>query len=94
MFTEVRVGLNEVRATDSFVFEPADFTFDIGETVRFVLSSKQEFHTFTMRELGVDVAVNARETRDLWYTFDQLGVFELVCIPHEQLGMIGTVTVR
>ena len=52
-----------------------------------------EFHTFTVKELEIDIFINAGESVQEVVTFDQEGTFELVCIPHEALGMVGEVRV-
>ena len=76
------------------MFGPSDFTFDVGETVTFALCAESEFHTFTVDDLGIDVSVDVGSLESLSFTFDQLGTFQLICIPHEALGMTGTITVQ
>ena len=77
-----------------FSFDPAGLTFDAGETVEFTLVGESQFHTFTVEELGIDVNVNGGETVSFDYTFDEPGTYTLICIPHQALGMVGTITVR
>lgn len=77
-----------------YVFDPSEFNFSVGETVSFILTAETEFHTFTVDELGIDVGVDPGETETLTFTFDEAGEYYLYCIPHESLGMTGTITVR
>lgn len=90
----VVVALNDSGGRGPFAFEPAEFTFDAGEPVSLTLISESQFHTFTVGELGVDVSVNGGETVSVSFTFDEPGTYELICIPHQALGMKGTVTVQ
>lgn len=90
----VVVTLNDSGGRGPFAFEPAEFTFDVGELVSLTLISESQFHTFTVEELGVDVSVNGGETVSVSFTFDEPGTYELICIPHQALGMKGTVTVQ
>ena len=85
----VQVALEE----DPYRFEPSEFTCEAGETLTLVLTGDREFHTFTIDELGIDIFVNAGETITQEITCDKPGTFKLICIPHEALGMVGTVTV-
>jgi len=90
----VVVALNDSGGRGPFAFEPAEFTFDAGELVSLTLISESQVHTFTVSELGVDVSVNGGETVSLSFTYEEPGTYELICIPHQALGMKGTVTVR
>ncbi len=91
--TEVTVGLNDAGGRGPFAFDPADLSFSAGEAVSFTFVSESQFHTFTVEELGIDVDVNAGETVGFDFTFDKPGTYALICIPHEALGMVGTITV-
>ena len=88
------VNLQDPGVSGSYAFSPSEFTFSVGETVTFTLTSETEFHTFTVDDLGIDQDVNAGETVELTFTFDTPGTFQLICIPHEVLGMVGTITVQ
>ena len=90
----VAVSMADCSGADGCAFSPSHFEFRTGETVRFELAAESEFHTFTISELGIDEAVNARETRYLDVTFDRPGEYALICIPHESLGMKGAIAVR
>lgn len=79
---------------EPFVFSPADFTFKSGQTYQLVLTSVRDFHSFTVSELGLDLFVNGGETVTHTFTPTQVGEFSLICLPHEALGMVGTVAVE
>ena len=91
--TEVTVKLNDSGGRGPFSFGPADLAFDAGETVNFTFVGETAFHTFTVEELGIDIDVAAGETVSFQHTFDTPGTYTLICIPHEALGMVGTITV-
>ncbi len=88
----VSVGLQDESA--NYVFDPGQLTFAKGETVTIELTSQNEFHSFTVDSLGLDVEVEAGESTSVTYTFDTAGTYDLICIPHESLGMVGTITVQ
>ncbi len=92
--TEVFVSLQDPGGSGEYIYDPADFSFSVGETITFVMESESEFHTFTVTELDINVSVQAEETVDATYTFDAAGTYELICIPHQALGMVGTITVQ
>ena len=91
--TMVTVELMDSGGRGPFEFGPADLSFAVGETVEFTLNAEFQFHTFTVEDLGIDEAVDGGETGTLSFTFDQPGTYTLICIPHEALGMVGTITV-
>ena len=88
------VQLNDNGGRGPFEFAPAEFTFSAGQTVNFALVGEATFHTFTVESLGIDVEVNGGETVDFSFTFDTPGTYKLICIPHQALGMLGTITVN
>ena len=88
------VNLQDPSGSGSYVFDPDELSFSVGETVTFDLTSEKEFHTFTVTDLGINVAVNAGETQTLEFTFDKAGTYNLICVPHQELGMVGTVSVQ
>ena len=76
-----------------YTFKPDQFTFNVGDVVEFTLIAESEFHTFTVDDLGIDVSMDGGSTQTMTYTFDKPGEFKLLCIPHELLGMVGSITV-
>ena len=88
------VDLTDAGGRGPFAFGPADMTFNTGDTVDFEFVGESAFHTFTVDELGIDVDVGAGETVSLQFTFDTPGTYELICVPHQALGMVGTITVK
>lgn len=60
----------------------------------FDLSAETDFHTFTIDDLGIDVEVDGGTTQTLTFTFDKTATFDLICIPHQALEMVGTITVQ
>lgn len=89
-----KVSLQDPSGSGAYLFGPTELTFGVGETVTLQLTSEGEFHTFTVDDLGIDVGVDPGATETLTFTFDRAGTFELICIPHEALGMVGTITVQ
>ena len=92
--SQFEVTLSDPGGSGTYSFDPTDLTFDVGETVTFTLNSESEFHTFTVDGLGIDQPVGGGESASLTFTFDKAGTFDLICIPHEALGMVGTITVK
>ena len=76
-----------------YLFDPGDFTFNVGDVVEFTLEAETEFHTFTVDDLDIDVAMDPGSSQTMTYTFDKPGEFKLICIPHEFQGMVGSITV-
>lgn len=92
--TAISVGLNDAGGPGPFEFAPNNFTFKRGETVNFSFAGESQFHTFTVGDLGIDVAVDGGASVDFTFTFDTPGTYKVICIPHEALGMVGTITVE
>ena len=90
----IKVFNKDVGGSGEYEFDPAKFTFKVGQEVTFALSAETEFHTFTVDELGISEEMDAGETKIVTFTFDKAGVYELICIPHESLGMIGQIVVE
>lgn len=92
--TRITVTNQDPAGSGSYKFDPSELTFSVGEKVEFTITAESEFHTFTVDDLGIDVAIDGGDTETLTFTFDKPGEYELICIPHEVLGMIGTITVE
>jgi plastocyanin len=72
-------------------FEPANVTVPVGTTVTWTLVAGG--HSTTSATGLWDSGVT-REVGDvLSYTFSQPGTYSFFCIPHQAVGMVGTVTV-
>lgn len=92
--TRVDVKLEDPGKSGKYRYTPDEFTFSTGDEVTFVLTSEGEFHTFTVNDLDIDVAVDSNATETLTVKFDKPGTYELICIPHRALGMKGVITVQ
>ena len=92
--TEFEVNLQDPGGSGTYVFDPDKMTFSVGDSISFTFKAETEFHTFTVDDLDIDVEVDGGETVTFTHTFDQAGTFELICIPHVSLGMMGEITVQ
>ena len=83
-------------ALRNYRFEPRRFELKVGESIELTLTSVDDLHTFTVKELDIDWGVPSKETQTQQFTFTEPGEFKLVCtIPtHEALGMTGTIIVQ
>jgi plastocyanin len=88
----VEVLMQDANAEYAFISE--DLVFQTGEIIQFDLTSENEFHSFVVDDLGIDVEVDGGNSEQLIFTFDKPGVYTLICIPHETLGMVGEITVN
>ncbi len=77
-----------------YLFIPDTFTFDVGTTYTLSFIAPNEFHTFTVRDLGIDIFIPPGVALEEVITPSTVGQFTLICVPHEGLGMVGTVTVQ
>jgi plastocyanin len=83
-----------------YEFVPGTIEVQVGEAVRFVVSSPDMFHTFTVKRnagaqdilINLSVVPNAAPV-ETTYTFTEPGDYYLYCIPHEGLGMTGVIRV-
>ncbi len=92
--TPVFVDMLDNDGRGPFSYSPANFTFSAGEKVTFTLTSEAAFHTFTVEGTPIDVDVDIGVTETVTFTFDEPGSYNLICIPHEALDMVGTITVQ
>ena len=84
---EVTVGME-----DNF-FDKADITIEPGTTVTWVQRG-QYGHTTTSYDGLWDSGLIEGGTEGTYsYTFEEPGTYEYFCRPHEEVGMVGTVTV-
>jgi plastocyanin len=84
-----------------YEFDPNRIEVQAGRPVEFIVSSEQQYHTFTVKE-SVEATENIidievfpdNEPVSIQHTFDEPGEYYLYCIPHEGLGMTGTIVVE
>ena len=75
-----------------YEFYPSKFTFNVGQEVKFEISSESEFHTFTIDDLDIDLGLEAEEVIEFTFTFNDAGTYDLVCLSHPE--MTGKITVK
>ena len=92
--TPFSVKLQDVGGSGKYLYAPNEFAFSVGEKVTFTFTAETEFHTFTVDDLEIDVSVDAESSERLTFTFDKPGTYNIICIPHETQGMLGTITVQ
>ena len=92
--TPFTVNLEDIGGSGEYKFDPTDMTFSVGETVTFTLLSETEYHTFEVEDLDIFEEVEAGDLHTFTFTFNETGTYELLCVPHIQQGMIGTITVQ
>ena len=92
--TFVEIVSEDPGGSGEYRFNPSELDFRVGETVTFSMTAESDFHTFTVDDLGVDESAAGGETATFTFTFDQVGIFELICIPHQVFGMVGTISVQ
>ncbi|MFQ5859940.1 MAG: cupredoxin domain-containing protein [Dehalococcoidia bacterium] len=87
----------EVTVTATYPrFQPTSITVAPGETIRLNLTSTDTSHTFTIDELGINIAVSGGQTIVEEMRVEQAGTFTFYCtVPgHRGAGMVGTLEVR
>lgn len=82
-----------IQKENPYIFEPETIDWTLNKTYTLEFTDVNEFHTFNVDELGIEVYVNAGETVTQDVTPSVAGSFKLYCVPHESLGMVGTVNV-
>ena len=81
-------------------FVPDTYNLEVGKTYTLVFEKATAFHTFTIKDIpikeaaSVNITVNAGQTVQQTITPTKAGTYKLICIPHESLGMVGTVIVK
>ncbi len=75
-------------------FDPNQIEVKAGETVRFVVTSSDVFHTFTIGDLGVDLGLDGGKSASVVVTIPS-GKSEIpfFCDPHQGNGMTGKLVV-
>ena len=90
----VKIINRDQSGSGEYGFDPSELTFKVGQEVTFALVAQTEFHTFTVDELGIDVSIDAGTTELFTFEFANAGTYNLICIPHESLGMTGQIVVE
>lgn len=97
-----------VEMTDEMAFEPAKLTVIVGETVTWSNTSRAMVHTVTADAALVRDPGNVKlpqgaapwdsgsivPGRSWSHTFEIPGEYRYCCVPHEVVGMVGTITVE
>jgi plastocyanin len=81
-----------VRMEDNF-FDPANITVEPGTTVTWVQSGNNPHTTTSYDGLWDSGMIEGGSGGTFSFTFEEPGTYYYFCIPHESLGMIGSVTV-
>ncbi len=81
-----------VRMEDNF-FDSANITVEPGTTVTWVQSGDNPHTTTSYDGLWDSGMIEGGTDGTFSYTFDEPGTYDYFCIPHEEMGMVGTVTV-
>ena len=84
----------EVVLNDNF-FNPKVITIPNGKTTTLILKNvgKRE-HTFTVKELSIDVEVQPGQENTITVRPEKPGTYELICRYHFEQGMVGKVIVN
>jgi cytochrome c oxidase subunit 2 len=88
---KINAKLVEV-ALSVFKFTPKRIVLKVGEPVQFRVTSKDTLHSFTVKDLGIDVALNPGESKVTEvFTPQQTGTFQITCRIHSvsAYGMEG-----
>ena len=81
-----------VRMEDNF-FAPANITVEPGTTVTWVQSGDNPHTTTSYDGLWDSGIIEGGSGGTFSFTFEEPGTYDYFCIPHEDLGMVGSVTV-
>jgi plastocyanin len=80
-----------VRMEDNF-FDQANITVEPGTTVTWVQSGDNAHTTTSYDGLWDSGMIEGGSGGTFSFTFEEPGTYDYFCVPHESLGMIGTVT--
>jgi len=81
-----------VNMEDNF-FDQANITVEPGTTVTWVQSGDNPHTTTSYDGLWDSGMIEGGSDGTFSFTFEEPGTYDYFCIPHEELGMIGSVTV-
>jgi len=88
------IKLMDPGGTGKYQFNPSQITLSSGKIYSFQLISETEAHSFTIEKSGIDQWVEASETIEFNYAFSTPGKYQLICIPHQALGMVAEIIVQ
>jgi plastocyanin len=84
----------EVVLNDNY-FNPKVITIPNGKTTTLILKNVgTREHTFTVKELRIDVEVQPGKEKTITIKPEKPGTYELICRYHFNEGMVGKVTVN
>ena len=81
-----------VRMEDNF-FSPANITVEPGTTVTWVQSGNNPHTTTSYDGLWDSGIIEGGSGGTFSFTFEEQGTYDYFCMPHEDLGMVASVTV-
>lgn len=106
-FVAAEAPAKEVRMTNKLTFEPKTITIKSGETVIWknvsgMVHSATDVPSMATKPQDAALPRNAKEFnsgmispgKDYSHTFTVPGTYKYFCIPHEELGMVGTIIVQ
>ena len=85
--------VNITLTENPYTFQPDGVDLKVGTTYALTFNAPNELHTFTVDDLNLDINISAGEAVVFEFTPTQAGTFDLICLPHEVLGMVGEVRV-
>lgn len=88
-------------ASGSYHFDIKDLSLTAGKSYTVKVTSDAELHTWSIKDpntpgkyLADSGFVAPNQSATVQFTAPAAGTYDLVCIPHEALGMKGTITVK
>ena len=82
-----------VGADSGFVFAPANVTVDPGTTIVWEWTGDGGGHNVVETEKVFESELTNEAGHTFEHMFDDAGLFEYVCTPHQTQGMVGSVEV-
>ena len=88
----------EMQDLPGYAYLPADIEMSAGETYNIRLVGSDEFHTWSVVDSNgdyiVNINLNANAEQTVAFTAPASGTYEIICLPHQASGMVGTLTVN
>lgn len=73
---------------------PDKLELQAGKDYAIKIAVDKEFHTFTVKDLKIEANLDPDKTVTVALKVDKAGTYQLICVPHESLGMVATITVK